>query len=120
MNASNVQLLQLLQISPLHLHTQFSSLQQDTALPVQKPQLLPAEPTIKLSTDIAVEFAGLAADIQRALLWVNPALQWSWSAELAVSRRLGDEIQTPALAQLGQQQLKQQLWQLLCQTAAAS
>ncbi len=135
MNSQQQQLLQLLQIKSLSLHTEFLHVQPDfiqlsvATINTEQPQsaLLPdivpglnctspftLQPVKSmLDKPLSPEEQRLASDIERALALMTSALCWRCTATDTQVRLTDHELFTPAVAQLTDPQLKQQLWQLL-------
>jgi hypothetical protein len=135
MNSHQQQLLQLLQIKKIRLHSDFSHLQPETpeaastspsekqhasqlisefgrtSSPLDEPKQDPlaADQAIELS----LEHQLFAADIERALTMLTPAIHWSCKDTNHALSLVEDVLYTPSLSALSNPQLKQQLWQLL-------
>ncbi|MBU2280261.1 MAG: hypothetical protein KKB45_15835 [Gammaproteobacteria bacterium] len=135
MNSHQQQLLQLLQIKKIRLHPDFSHFQPETpqaastspsekqhtsqlisefgrtSSPLDEPEQDPlaADQAIELS----LEHQFFAADIERALTMLTPAIHWSCKDTNHTLALVEDVLYTPSLSALSNPQLKQQLWQLL-------
>jgi hypothetical protein len=122
MNSHQQQLLQILQIKPLQLYSDFEQFQAEELIATLSKQSNSEELTthamaeyLQPISQIPAEFSALAADIQLAIQDYLPNVGWRWSTQLVESELKETEIQTPDFLTLTTSASKRQLWQVMSQ-----